>query len=137
MWNQTIHLHCRCMHIDVNPSPLILQEMATYLDRLPRELLDLLEHYRTSPSYRIRIEARLVETRVIVYSPELEVCIRIPFAVDFPSTNMKMFLAGQSPEYYSCEGTLTLRDGYLIVGCTKVKLSPELKHALVEAESYL
>ena len=104
----------------------------TYVDRLPRELQDLLERYRSSPGYRIKVEtcARVICVRIS--SPEFIVTIRL--FCNHPNGYMADFFSGRYPRYFTDTDPLTLRGDYLSHGETMIKLSPELKDALIEAE---
>ena len=104
----------------------------TYIDPLPRELQDLLERYRSSPGYRVKIETHKHDIRVIISYPDLVVAINLIY----PRTRyMVDFLAGREIYYMATPGVaLKLCDGYLVCGSARIKLSQDLTDALIEAE---
>ena len=104
----------------------------TYIDLLPRELQDLLVRYRSCPSYRVKVETAARVICVRVSSPEFTVTIRL--FCNYPNGYMADFFSDRYPRYLTATDPLTLRDDYLCHGETMIKLSPELKDALIEAE---
>lgn len=107
--------------------------MLTYIDLLPREIRELLERYVASPSYRVKVEPCEATFAVVISYPDLVVRIRLYHQLRY---RMEEFLSDKNPYPYPIPsgGTMSLRGNYLIYGTVEIRLSPELRCALLEAE---